>query len=139
MSETRTIWKVSTEGDDEGRSFEQLGLYQGPLDRVILGLSPKARYTMTVEMPIIIQATTLPVNPHKVAVYFRDFDGIEHLKGSDVAVTKKGNANYPIYVISPGSGYADLIREGMIDAAEAKLSKEELALLIDRYGGNYPK
>jgi hypothetical protein len=42
-----TIWKVTTEGDCEGRSVQQLGLFTGEIDDIAFYLKDKSYYKLT--------------------------------------------------------------------------------------------
>ena len=41
------LWKVTTEGDEEGRTTKSLGIYEGWVDEIALYLSDKCYYSLT--------------------------------------------------------------------------------------------
>lgn len=43
------IWKVTTEGDCEGRSIRNLGVYQGYVDEIAFALADKCSYSLRFE------------------------------------------------------------------------------------------
>lgn len=58
-------WKVTTEGDVEGRSTSHLGDYTGYVDEIALFLADKCYYTLTfnkIELPKVLKPTAQEVN-----------------------------------------------------------------------------
>jgi hypothetical protein len=49
MLSTYGTWKVTTEGDVEGRSTRQLGVFQGHIDEIAFALADKAFYALKFE------------------------------------------------------------------------------------------
>lgn len=63
--ENNVIWSVSTEGDDEGRSTKNLGLYRGSIENIAFHLADKCYYQLYIKPynPKVIEITELkPTN-----------------------------------------------------------------------------
>lgn len=43
---TYGVWAVSTEGDEEGKTFKDLGIYEGYIDEIAFALADKAMYEL---------------------------------------------------------------------------------------------
>lgn len=47
---TYGVWRVTTDGDREGRSTRQLGVHEGFLEDIAFALAPQAMYDLTFEL-----------------------------------------------------------------------------------------
>lgn len=130
-------WSITTEGDVEGRTIRDLGVYEGFIDEIALRLGDEAYYSLRFspfkekpQPPLSEKCTSVSVTldidtgtwdmkgPQRVA-YFRDL-----LAGRPVIV--KEGAYYASVVLSVPSEEAVKIRR---ERALAKLTAEEKELL----------
>jgi len=70
-------WVVSTEGDCEGRSRNELGIFEGTIPEVLkqlfeLGLTPYYKYYFTPYQKPVPTPKTVAVKPYPVDVSFAD-------------------------------------------------------------------
>lgn len=127
-------WMVTTEGDCEGRSTRNLGVYVGYIDEIAFALAEKCYYSLKfekvctdvptptkvlekVDITLDINSKTWKLSPHDRVEFFRNM-----LQNRDVYV-------------SEGSAYASVIlsranlEKTKREIALAKLTAEEKALL----------
>lgn len=84
------IWKVTTEGDCEGRSTKQLGVYLGHLADIALFLASNATYTLSF-VKILPTSDRESGNPSMDEVQVRVWtDGFELTVGEVQEMIKKG-------------------------------------------------
>lgn len=62
------LWKVTTEGDCEGRSSRNLGIFEGYLDDIAFYLADKAYYTLEFEKIDILRISHKNVNAERSEV-----------------------------------------------------------------------
>jgi hypothetical protein len=80
------VYEITTQGDCEGRSIENLGLYSGDLASILLYLANKARYSLDVTAkdtrPIIhIEKDSPDFKPTAKEVHFSGVDFVNATKG----------------------------------------------------------
>ena len=132
-------WKVTTEGDCEGRSTHDLGTHTGNLDDIAFALADKAYYGLRfdsvnpailkgreptkskVEVSLDIKSGTWNMDHNDQIAYFKRM-----LRGRDVAV-KPGTYYACVSLVSGSSpeAQADAKKRVLRQAAIEKLSPEE--------------
>lgn len=128
------VWRVTTEGDCEGRSVRDLGVHEGYLDEIAFALADKVYYslqfstskkitmepkTSQVSVSLNIDSGTWDMVPTQRVNFFRSM-----LEGRDVFV-------------SEGQYYASVVlstnkfdkKSELINNALKKLTKEEIEAL----------
>lgn len=60
-------WKVTTEGDCEGRSIRDLGTYTGYLDEMAFALADKCCYSLQFDTPI--SDIPIPIKKHNKVLH----------------------------------------------------------------------
>lgn len=60
MTDPYGMWRVTTEGDCEGRSVRDLGVYEGFFDEVALRLADKSYYSLTLTPVEPVIASKMP-------------------------------------------------------------------------------
>ena len=105
------MWKVETEGDAEGRSMTQLGVYTGFIDEIALALADKCSYTLYFQL---VKPKELDLTPKKKSVAIRlsyasglqnindKYEKLNHLKNGlfkerDVCISLEGFGDFTIY------------------------------------------
>ena len=131
------LWKVETEGDCEGRSVRQLGIYEGYIDEIAFGLADKCYYSLqftylskddinqkfvpkkdSVNINLNIESKTWDLKPDERVKWFENF-----LIGRDVIVSR--GSSYAAVTISNRKTNDDIVRQTALD----KLTKEEKEVL----------
>ena len=75
------IWEVSTEGDVEGRSTRNLGIYEGHVDDIAFALADKAYYKLYFQRVKIVPIhEDSPRKRNKVEVYIDDLTSYNDLE-----------------------------------------------------------
>lgn len=129
------IWQMTTEGDCEGKSTRNLGVYSGRLDDIAFALAGKAMYSLTFKK-LDLTVPTLTEGREKVNVVLDIDSGTwgmaaeervaavrEMLKGAEDIFVSNGNT-YASVTLSRGNHQASVRK-----AALAKLTDEEKATL----------
>jgi len=128
-------FRVTTEGDCEGRSVMDLGVYTGYIDEIAFALADKCYYTLHFKL---VEPTPLDMTPKKDTVKISlDVDsGTWDLKGSDAMnYFKKFFANREVEVVDVcGYGACEISthKETVEEKREKilqKLSEEEKRIL----------
>lgn len=133
-------WQVSTEGDEEGRSIRNLGVFHGNIDEIAFALADKVMYTLNFEA---VEPDYIPVPATKeYATRINVFLCLENVSYGDsntrFNVMREMLKDTNISVMNgPGYGTISLIRpedpdrikEMKIDTALSKLTDEEKELL----------
>lgn len=122
-------WVVTTEGDEEGRTTERLGIWSGPLDRIALGLADRAFYALTFEPLKVGDGNSLPIRKREVYVHNYSVGAplAELLKDRPVSLSK-GNFYDSTRIVS-GLMYEPEIEASLAQAARSKLTDGELKAL----------
>jgi len=134
-------WKVTTEGDCEGRTVKDLGIYQGYVDEIALSLGDKAYYKLMFEVAndptttrkavvsevnvsFGIDSGTWDMSKHERINYIK-----EVFRGRPVSI--KESPYYAGFVVS-SSAYQDAKNKktDLVEAAIAKLTYDELQALL---------
>lgn len=131
-------WKVTTEGDCEGRSTQILGVYTGYVDEIALHLAHRCFYSLNFTK-VEAESVSLPKNKNSVSVSFniesKTWDSIKTNGGLEEM--KEVFKDRPVF-ISKSNYYASftISTEEIIDErkqkrekALAKLSKEDRKIL----------
>jgi hypothetical protein len=140
------FWKVTTEGDCEGRSTTQLGTYEGYLDDIAFALGNKAMYGLRftlldpsalknqhakstrVQVSLDIETGTWDMKGKERVEYFRQM-----LMGRDVYI-KEGQYYASVELIkgidpeAQEAARQELLRQ----TARSKLTEEELKALLGK-------
>jgi len=125
-------WRVTTEGDEEGRTVRELGSYTGNFDEIAFALADKEFYKLTFEMVDAPPTEYKPVRD-RVNISFHINSGtwdMHHLvrtqffrrllQDTDIDVTE-GQLFASVKLVTPHFKPKDVIRA----EALAKLTKEE--------------
>jgi hypothetical protein len=144
MPNAHGFWKVTTEGDCEGRSTTNLGTYEGYLDDIAFALANKAMYGLKFTAIDPHGLKELHAKATKIQISLDIETGTWDMKGKErVEYFRKMLIGRDVY-IKEGQYYAcvELIKgidpeaqeaarqELLRQSARAKLSKEELAALL---------
>ena len=128
-------FKVTTEGDCEGKSIRDLGVYTGYIDEIAFALADKCFYTLCFAL---VEPTTLDLTPKKdtVKISLNIDSGVWDFNGADAMdYFKDFFANRDVEVISThgyGSCTISTHKETIEEKKEKilqKLSEEEKKIL----------
>lgn len=131
------LWSVSTEGDCEGNTLRQLGVYRGHIDEIAMALANQAMYSLKFKP---VDAESLPSNPTPVSSVSVQMDidsGTWNMTPEErVEYMKEMCSGRPVS-FSPGRYYASTVmhfseedvQEAKRIAALNKLTPEERKLL----------
>ena len=131
------LWKVTTEGDCEGRSTRDLGIFKGYIDEIAFALADKCFYSLefkyidekdytaplvpesnTVSVSLDVDSGTWDLNSNERAFWARKF-----LSNRDVEVLP--GQYYASFILKTGKKTAEDIKKEAMD----KLTKEEIEAL----------
>ena len=124
------MWKVTTEGDCEGKSTRDLGIHEGYLEDIAFSLAPKAMYSLTFRLIDTKGALPLP-NRTEVSVQLIGPSGIfnvpllmQMLKEADVKCEK--GRYYESVRLYNSQSKEELLRNTALEKiAQAGLTEEE--------------
>lgn len=77
---TYGTWKVTTDGDCEGRSTRQLGIHEGYLEDIAFALAPQAMYDLTFELADTKCALPLPTRNEVFVKLYSPSGGYSRVK-----------------------------------------------------------
>lgn len=130
------FWKVTTEGDCEGRSTRQLGIHAGFIDDIALALADQCCYSLTFTKVDPYYLKHMPPKANKVDVTLDIDSGTwnmdkaqrvafmeQMLKGRNVRVSE--GKSYASVTISTNRKTQEELRQEIL----AKLTDEEKAIL----------
>jgi hypothetical protein len=142
------LWRVTTEGDVEGRSTNTLGEFKGNFDEIAFYLADRCYYTL--DFKLIDDSPRADLKPSGVAVNVRVDDGTSSpyretseeqaqrlravLQDTEVAV-KSGTAYHGVQLqISRDDAKMTILRAGIdrenaMKSIKSKLTKDELRIL----------
>lgn len=136
-------WQVSTEGDEEGKSIRNLGVFHGNIDEIAFALVDKAYYSLNFRL---IDPENIPVPKEyktKIDIYL-DLKDVpygdsnarvsimrEMLAGTNISVKKSNNTYGGVTLYRPED--PDRIKEAKITTVLNKLTDEEKELLRDYF------
>lgn len=136
-------WQVSTEGDEEGKSIRNLGVFHGNIDEIAFALVDKAYYSLNFRL---IDPENIPVPKEyktKIDIYL-DLKDVpygdsnarvsimrEMLAGTNISVEKSNNTYGGVTLYRPED--PDRIKEAKITTVLNKLTDEEKELLRDYF------
>ncbi|HET8688416.1 MAG TPA: hypothetical protein VFM18_17535 [Methanosarcina sp.] len=137
-------WSVSTEGDCEGRSVRQLGIFTGFVDEIAFHLADKTYYSLNFRA-VDAQPKNLDKKNTRVSVQFDINSGTwdmtperraeavaKMMKDSGRKVTVEPGQYYASFILIDGDSPEEIERRRVlaeIETAKAKLSVRELKLL----------
>jgi len=126
---TYGLWKVTTEGDEEGRTIRHLGVFQGHFDEIALHCADKQYYALKLSF-VEPQPTVLKPTLSEVNVKLDIGTGTWDLQGTDRsdAFNKwlKENGRTKVRVIE-GQFYSSVRLIGASTEAEKKKLKDSIA------------
>lgn len=100
-------WKITTEGDCEGRTTQQLGTHSGELAEVLLGLGKSALYSLWVHP--IEDMPAVPVKAPSANFYYGDLVNSGFDDRVEKAVQEFQKFFGPNYIVEPGQWYKSLV------------------------------
>lgn len=129
------VWQVTTEGDCEGKSTRNLGVYSGRLDEIAFALAEKSLYALSFKKLDLTIPTPTKAR-ERVNVVLDITSGAWDMTAEErVSAFREMLKDAENVFVSEGSAYASvaLSREDRLDAirkaALAKLTYEEKAVL----------
>lgn len=125
------LWQVSTEGDCEGRSTRNLGVWEGFIDDIALHLADKVMYNLWIT-PVDINKVTEKPKARRVDVYMNSIAHIDDKERLDIATRAFANRNvrisesnyYGAFVINNNTSEEEILRASALSkltAAERKV------------------
>lgn len=135
-------WQVSTEGDEEGKSIRNLGVFHGNIDEIAFALADRVMWSLSFKP---IDPDNIPISKEyktKIDIYL-DLQGVsysdsktrEHIIRAMLAETNievKNSGSYgKVLLIRPED--PDRIKEAKIKTVLNKLTNEEKELLRDYF------
>lgn len=129
------VWQVTTEGDCEGKSVRNLGVFSGRLDEIAFALSKKAMYSLTFKKLDLSVPT--PTEVRREVTIALDIDsGVWDMTASErVGTIREMLKDTENIFVSEGSTYKSVTlsredaQEEIRRSALAKLTDEEKSAL----------
>ncbi len=123
------VWKVTTEGDCEGKSVKQLGIYLGEVHEIAFHLASKAYYALHFEEIPSHRAEVLPPTKDRVCISFG-----YGIKPQPSLVDLKHSLEGTGVKVSKGNMYSSFLLEDVSlrtrrEEAIAKLTDEDRRIL----------
>lgn len=125
------LWQVSTEGDCEGRSSRNLGVWEGFIDDIALHLADRVMYNLWIT-PVDINKVTEKPMARRVDVYINSIAHIDAKERLDIATRAFAHRNvrisesnyYGAFVINNNTSEEEILRASALSkltAAERKV------------------
>lgn len=135
-------WQVSTEGDEEGKSIRNLGVFHGNIDEIAFALADRVMWSLDFKqinpddipapknyktrINICLDLKDVPYSDYEKRIKIMQ----QMLSGTNISV-EKGNAFGNVAIIRPED--PDRIKEHKIEKVLNKLTDEEKELLRDYF------
>lgn len=123
------VWRVTTEGDCEGKSIEHLGTFEGWVDEIALWLADRCFYSLNFKKVDPKKGKIGPPSRKSVNVTFDIDSGTWDMNSNrhEVMAEVFKSQDRPVR-IKPGTAYASIIIETDHETHEEKLAKAKEAL-----------
>lgn len=124
---SKGIWSVSTEGDVEGRTVRNLGVYEGELDEIAFSLADQCYYSLQFKPSNPTPKIPDPKERHPVNVSLSIESGTWDLKGDALADYWRELLKGRDVTVENGQYYASVkLYPGRDAAKEAKREAEKV-------------
>ena len=125
------LWQVSTEGDCEGRTVKNLGIWEGFIDDIALHLADKVMYNLWITPAEVNKVTEKPM-ARRVDVYMNDIAHIDTTERLEITTKAFAHRNvrisksdyYGAFVINNNTSEEEILRSSALSkltAAERKV------------------